>query len=125
MSRRPDHLGKRKEFSEKLKQEIRKRENYQCEKCGESAIQVDHIKPAALGGRSTYDNAQLLCDSCHDVKSAIDRANALKADKMGGRVGQYSRRQKAKANGTYKPIPSPGFSKTLRKKINGKVEKVS
>jgi hypothetical protein len=44
---------------------------------------------------------------------------ALRADKMGGRVGQ----QKRRAEGKTKQIQSPGFDKRYRKKMNGTVVK--
>jgi len=44
-----------------------------CAWCGTSdAIEVDHIKPASLGGEPTLENAQLLCANCHRWKSAIE-----------------------------------------------------
>jgi hypothetical protein len=136
MSRRPDHLGKRSEFSEKVKRQIAERSQGVCEAhrvpssyglpktCDRAAAEKDHIKPEGLGGESTLDNGADLCKPCHKIKSVIDTAMMLKADKKGGRVGQYSRRQKAKANGTYRPIQSRGFSKTHRRKVSGKIERI-
>jgi 5-methylcytosine-specific restriction endonuclease McrA len=126
MSRRPDHLGKRKDFSAHTKKLARERANYVCQYpgCDASAHEVDHIVPQGLGGKSSLCNAQLLCGTHHKQKSAQDVKVMAKADRMGRRSGQQARRQRAKANGTYKPIQSRGFSKTHRKKMNGETVKI-
>lgn len=37
-----------------------------CQKCGgKHALQIDHIKPYALGGRTTKSNLRLLCRNCN------------------------------------------------------------
>ncbi|WP_184084100.1 HNH endonuclease signature motif containing protein [Sphingomonas xinjiangensis] len=36
------------------------------------AIEVDHIKPKALGGGDTWDNTQSLCKPCHQDKTRQD-----------------------------------------------------
>jgi len=56
-------------------------------KCGEACahcgvmgekLQVDHIIPVHQGGGGRWlDNYQLLCDSCHKVKTKADRAARL------------------------------------------------
>ncbi len=40
------------------------------------ATVVDHIKALAAGGDNSRGNQQGLCDSCHDSKSARERAEA-------------------------------------------------
>jgi 5-methylcytosine-specific restriction endonuclease McrA len=86
----------RREFPDSVKKAVRERAGYRCEypECDNSAIEVDHIIPEALGGTSTYDNAQLLCTACHARKTKLNNKMVLKADKKGGRVGQYARRKK-------------------------------
>lgn len=37
-----------------------------------SVMEVDHIKPKALGGKDTYSNLQLLHKHCHIMKTRID-----------------------------------------------------
>jgi hypothetical protein len=49
----------------------------------------------------------------------LEAKMALRADKMGGRVGQ----QKRRAEGKTKQIQSPGFDKRYRKKMDGTVVK--
>jgi 5-methylcytosine-specific restriction protein A len=36
------------------------------------AVEVDHIKPKALGGEDTWDNTQSLCKPCHQDKTRDD-----------------------------------------------------
>lgn len=126
MSRRPDHLGKRKDFSQRIKQEARKRANWTCEYpgCDASAHEVDHILAEGLGGASSLQNAQVLCEHHHKQKTKLDAKIMAKADRMGVRSGQQARRKKAKANGTYRPIQSRGFSKTHRRKMDGTVKEI-
>ena len=69
-----------------------RRDNYTCQKCGnkyaitykglsgkmleaeeDGKLQVDHIKPIAIGGDSLdLDNLQTLCVDCHRLKTAED-----------------------------------------------------
>jgi 5-methylcytosine-specific restriction protein A len=37
-----------------------------------SQLDVDHIKPLALGGEDVEDNVQALCKRCHKTKTAMD-----------------------------------------------------
>lgn len=96
MSRRPDHLGKRKDFSALVKKQARERANYTCQYpgCENSAFEVDHIIPEGLGGKSTLANAQILCAEHHAMKTAQDVKDMAKADRQGGRSGQHARRKK-------------------------------
>lgn len=120
MSRRPDHLGKRKDFSAHTKKLARERANHVCQYpgCDASAHEVDHIVPQGLGGKSSLCNAQLLCGTHHKQKTAQDVKVMAKADRQGVRSGQQARR---KRNGSQ--IQSRGFQKhpTLKRTISGKV----
>ena len=43
-----------------------------CANCGLSeALVLDHIVPIAKGGRSQYDNLQLLCAECNRIKGKL------------------------------------------------------
>lgn len=91
----------------------------QCACCpARGPYEADHIIPLALGGTNEFFNWQLLCVPCHKAKTADDKARIAKAERQGGRKGQYARRQK---NGAQ--MASRGFQKTLRKKMNGTVER--
>jgi 5-methylcytosine-specific restriction protein A len=40
--------------------------------CLPSQLDVDHIKPLALGGEDVEGNVQPLCKRCHKTKTALD-----------------------------------------------------
>jgi len=55
-----------KDFTEKQKEAILKRDGYRCVICGKGRadgveLHVDHIKPKDLGGKATIANGQTLC----------------------------------------------------------------
>ena len=52
-----------------------------CEGCKMPARkwQIDHITPDGLGGKPTFENAQLLCDICYGVKNPHDTRVIAKA----------------------------------------------
>ena len=58
--------------SNKMRFSIYQRDGYRCCICGrgESSdyLEIDHIKPIAKGGKSTYDNLQTLCRRCNKNK---------------------------------------------------------
>ena len=63
-------------MTKKLREYIKKRDNYTCQSCSASTAQqdlllleVDHIIPVAKGGLSTEDNLQTLCWKCNRTKS--------------------------------------------------------
>lgn len=59
-----------KPFSEKVRQQIFKRDGYKCLQCGTTEkLEADHIKPREKGGESTLENGQTLCRSCNASKS--------------------------------------------------------
>ena len=59
--------------SNKMRFAIYERDGYRCRICGASQryayLEIDHIKPIAKGGKSTYDNLQTLCHRCNKIKS--------------------------------------------------------
>ena len=62
----------RGKVSNKMRFSIYSRDGYRCCKCGRSQrwtdLEIDHIKPIAKGGKSTYDNLQTLCRRCNKEK---------------------------------------------------------
>ncbi|MFD7610983.1 HNH endonuclease [Streptomyces sp. NPDC059828] len=47
-----------------------------CAHCGgiflPSQVDIDHVKPLALGGEDVASNVQVLCKRCHRIKTAMD-----------------------------------------------------
>ncbi len=73
---RRKHLYKRKWYG---KQGLRRKvvrylngiQNGKCNICGKNGdnkLELDHIIPFAQGGAHDYNNFQLLCTECHDLK---------------------------------------------------------
>ena len=62
----------RGKVSNKMRFAIYERDGYRCKICGrtdrEVNLEIDHIKPIAKGGKSTYDNLQTLCVYCNKEK---------------------------------------------------------
>ena len=123
MTRRPDHIPRRKAFTKPVKAAVLQRSGGICEApgCDRVGRDFDHIKPVAIGGDNSLDNCQLLCRPCNAAKGVTEAQQAAKADRQGGRSGQYARRLRAKAEGKHKPIAGPGFSKTYKRKMSGQV----
>lgn len=115
--RRPAWMKKRRDFTAAIKAAVRERNNFTCEypKCNTyPATEVDHMIPEALGGSSTIDNAMLLCTACHRRKTALDVKLIAKADRQGGRSGQYARRKK-RGKGSIPTRKNPWPAKGARK----------
>lgn len=63
-SKSPRHIGRA------LRYEVWKRDKGRCLQCGSQRnVQVDHIKPVALGGLSQIENLRLLCFHCNQRQS--------------------------------------------------------
>ena len=63
-------------MTKKLREYIKKRDNFTCCNCGNSTykepnllLEIDHIIPVAKGGCTVEDNLQTLCWKCNRVKS--------------------------------------------------------
>lgn len=69
--------GQRALMTSKLRQEIKKRDNYTCCNCGNNVydepnllLEIDHIIPLSKGGVTHPDNLQTLCWKCNRTKGA-------------------------------------------------------
>lgn len=63
-------------FTGILRAEILKRDNYQCVRCGsDESLQIDHIIPWHKGGKTNYENAQVLCKKCNYNKLLMEDQN--------------------------------------------------
>lgn len=67
----------RQMMTKKLREQIKIRDNYTCRLCGNSVhkepnllLEIDHIKPVALGGCTEESNLQTLCWKCNRSKGA-------------------------------------------------------
>ena len=64
----------RGKVSNRMRFSIFERDGYRCRYCGRSGtsetLEIDHIRPIAKGGKSTYDNLQTLCRQCNLNKGA-------------------------------------------------------
>ncbi|KAF6578390.1 HNH endonuclease [Paenibacillus sp. EKM212P] len=54
-------------FSEKVKNETRRRSCFRCVICHDKFVEIHHIISQAEGGNDTIENAAPLCASCHDL----------------------------------------------------------
>ena len=125
MTRRPDHIPRRKAFTKPVKAAVLQRSGGMCEApgCTNVGRDFDHIRPCAIGGDNSLDNCQLLCRACNAKKGVQEAQEAAKADRAGGRSGQYARRTRAKEAGTYRGIPRREWDKRFKKKLNGMVKR--
>ena len=67
-----DSKSERIEFGQEYKQKILNKFNSKCNICKEECsndFDIDHIKPLASGGTNYLSNLQVLCKSCHKIKS--------------------------------------------------------
>ena len=54
-------------FSEKIKEEVKKKAGFRCVICQEPFVEIHHIVPKKEGGEDTIENAAPLCSRCHDL----------------------------------------------------------
>lgn len=111
----------RLEFSAKVKDQAFARCRGQCENkaCGAKLttgkFDYDHILPDALGGKPVLANCQVLCEACHNEKTADDIRRIRKADRQ--------RRSHIGATAPAQKIASRGFAKS--EKARKREERVS
>ncbi len=71
------------DFTPQQKEAILKRDGYKCVICGRGKkegveLQVDHIKPKYLGGKSTIENGQTLCAQHNFIKKTLNQTETGK-----------------------------------------------
>lgn len=65
----------RNKLTAKMRFDILERDHYRCQICGRTAkedgvkLHIDHIMPISLGGKTEWDNLQVLCQDCNLGKS--------------------------------------------------------
>lgn len=82
---------------------------------------AEHIWPVAMGNEGKPD--ALFRADCAAAKTRLDVAMIAKTKRMAMVHGQQARRSRAKSEGRHRPIPGRGFDRSLRKKMDGRVEK--
>lgn len=112
-------MTKRIEFTAKIRDKAADRACGKCQKCGlpfgGKKMHFDHILPLALNGESTLANCQVLCEPCHNEKTAKEDVPRIrKADRS-----RRAARGIKNANGP--KIKSPGFP--LKQEKPGKIDK--
>ena len=112
---RPD-ATKRRSFTASQREAVHERARGSCECCHDhlgDRWHIDHRIPIAQGGAHSPDNWQALCISCHKAKTKGD----VKV------IAKTKRIIKVETEGR-KPskLKSRGFSKKLRKRMDGAVE---
>lgn len=98
--------------------EITLRQMGKCLRCGErldfatkGAVIDEHLMPLADGGTNETDNRAFLCKPCAKPKTAKEARDRGKSKRIAEGRTQADRRQRAKANGTYRKIPGKPFAK--------------
>ena len=71
------------DFTPEQKEAILKRDGYKCVICGKGKkegveLQVDHIKPRYLGGKSAIENGQTLCAQHNFIKKTLKQTETGK-----------------------------------------------
>jgi hypothetical protein len=62
----------RKPISSKVRDEVWRRDEGKCAKCGSRKnLEFDHIVPVSKGGSNTARNIELLCQDCNRAKSDL------------------------------------------------------
>ena len=108
----------RSEFSKKTKIEAFVRAQGSCDKCGARLVpgkfHYDHRIPDAMGGKPTIENCDVLCATCHSLKTAtVDAPRIAK-----------TKRQHAAHIGAKAPSSTPlpfGRNSRLKRKLNGTI----
>ncbi|MBU1016887.1 MAG: HNH endonuclease signature motif containing protein [Patescibacteria group bacterium] len=81
----PDAVKQREleDFTSEQKEYILKRDGYKCVVCGRGIregieLQIDHIKPKYLGGKSVMENGQTLCAQHNFIKKTLKQTETGK-----------------------------------------------
>lgn len=76
-------LRELEDFTPHQKEEILKRDDYRCVKCGRGLddgveLHVDHIKSKYEGGKAVLENGQVLCSRCNFIKKRTNQTETGK-----------------------------------------------
>lgn len=113
---------RRRKLTPTQKAEILRRQDKRCTICGDKLfdpVEYDHVVSLAMGGADDPANIECLHLRCHrDFKCKVD-ASALARAKRRERFMETGRHRNRKS----RPIQSRGFDKSLRKRMDGTVER--
>ena len=115
-------LDPRRLFTPRQRAQIFENAKGKCELCGTKVRGkwvAGHIIPHAIGGRTEVSNGRVEGVACGCAKETAskDATTAAKCNRLLGKTGKH------KPGARVKKIKGRGFDKTLRKRMNGKVEK--
>jgi hypothetical protein len=87
-------------ISKALRFQVLTRDGHTCQSCGRTApevkLEVDHVVPEALGGRTVAENLQALCVDCNGGKSATP-PNAARVAAVAADAARWAEAQKLAA----------------------------
>lgn len=121
--RPPPQMACRRKPSRALKARILTAQEGRCRACGRPlapGCEFDHVVALALGGGNDAGNWAALCPPCHRSKTALDLKRIAKAD----RQRRFFETGKTRAPSAWTPPnlpPRAGFSRTLRRHMDGSV----
>ena len=93
-------------------------EQLTCRACnGPGPFEADHAHPHTLGGGNEPDNLRHLCKPCHAIKTKTDVKAIAKCKRIARKLAGTWRQPKGRK------LTGRGFDKTLRRKMDGTVER--
>ena len=115
----------RRSLTPKERREMLEAQDGKCAQCkvpidgtGKTCI-AEHWNPVAMGNDQKPD--ALLCHFCADFKTNGGPATSYGSEKHA--IAKVKRIRGETCTGPKKKIPNRGFDRTLRKRMNGKVER--
>lgn len=85
--------------------------------------ELDHHRALIDGGEHTTDNLRPLCARCHKIKSAREHRNNAKAKRVAAAQAVHKAVVQRVMERPASKLRGKGFDKSLRKRLNGKVER--
>lgn len=119
LRRPPVEIATRKSFTKAQRARAFAAAGGRCALCGEKIIgpwEIDHVLEHDLGGKHDPSNWRVLHKACHQKRTS-DRAPVL------AKVHRLHDEHFGEPEPSKRPIPNRPFNKTLRKKVNGTVER--
>lgn len=82
------------QLTNQIKQQVYKRDNYQCLCCGRErrkgvSLEIDHILPIAMGGKNAPSNFQTLCRQCNGINEDYFMFKTIHRKRLSVKEGQF------------------------------------